>query len=103
MKIIERHNHSFDIYTDETRFTPLGADATVVFGYKDLRILNNYAFPIAFHFEIEENELKVALKSEGLIAKQTIEFQKTRFENVMEVHSINEHNEVLAKSCYGIA
>ena len=100
LRIIERHNHSFDIYTDETRFTPLGADATVVFGYKDLRVLNNYAFPIVFHFEIDENELKIALKSEGLIPEQTIYFQKTKLKSGIEVRSINERNEVVATSCY---
>jgi hypothetical protein len=41
LDIIERYNHSVDIYTDDTRFAPLGTDATVVYGYKDLRIRNN--------------------------------------------------------------
>ncbi|WP_242541345.1 VanW family protein [Phormidium pseudopriestleyi] len=29
---LERHPHSKDIYTEETRFAPLGSDATVVYG-----------------------------------------------------------------------
>lgn len=47
--IIERYNHSVDIYKEEERFTPLGADATVVFGYKDLRIRNCFQQPIKYH------------------------------------------------------
>ena len=43
LEILERHNHSMDIYTEETRFTPLGSDATVVYGYKDLKIRNNFS------------------------------------------------------------
>ena len=41
LEIVERHSHSIDIYSDTTRFTPLGTDATIVYGYKDLRIRNN--------------------------------------------------------------
>ena len=41
LEILERHNHSIDIYNEETRFTPLGSDATVAYGYKDLKIRNN--------------------------------------------------------------
>jgi hypothetical protein len=55
LKIVERHQHSVDIYTEENRYTPLGTDATVVFGYKDLRIRNPYHFPIQFWFSVEEN------------------------------------------------
>jgi vancomycin resistance protein VanW len=38
IEILERHNHSIDIYEEHERYTPLGADATVVFGYKDLKL-----------------------------------------------------------------
>jgi vancomycin resistance protein VanW len=40
LTIIERHAHSVDIYEEHQRFTPLGADATVVWGFKDLRLHN---------------------------------------------------------------
>lgn len=46
LSIEERFNHSVDLYTDSTRFTPLGTDATVFYGFKDLRICNNKPFPI---------------------------------------------------------
>jgi vancomycin resistance protein VanW len=53
MDVAERHAHSQDLYTDATRFTPLGLDATVVWGYKDLRLKNRLRFPISFAFEVE--------------------------------------------------
>ena len=63
LEITERHNHSIDIYTEETRFTPLGTDATIVYGYKDLRIRNNQNTPIQFHFSIETECLTLSLLS----------------------------------------
>ena len=55
LEILERHNHSIDIYNEETRFTPLGSDATVAYGYKDLKIRNNLNCPIKFNFCIKYN------------------------------------------------
>ncbi len=40
LTVSERHAHSIDIYHEHERFTPLGSDATVVWGYKDLRLVN---------------------------------------------------------------
>ena len=50
LEIIERHYHSIDIYKEEERFTPLGSDATVYFGYKDLVFINNQA--VSFQFKL---------------------------------------------------
>ncbi|WP_375765873.1 VanW family protein [Archangium gephyra] len=55
--VTERHAHSVDIYTEQTRFAPLGSDATVAYGYKDLRFLNVLPFPIALRFELEADTL----------------------------------------------
>lgn len=55
--VLERHAHSVDIYTEETRFAPLGSDATVAYGYKDLRFRNILPFPIALRFELGEDTL----------------------------------------------
>lgn len=63
LTVLERHNHSIDLYTDATRFAPLGTDATVFFGFKDLRILNNTPTPINFHLTIEEHQITLTLKS----------------------------------------
>ena len=48
LEIPERHPHSRDIYDDQTRYAPLGADATVAYAFKDLRVLNNLPFPVCF-------------------------------------------------------
>jgi vancomycin resistance protein VanW len=53
--IVERHPHSADLYTDETRYTPLGADATTAYGYKDLRLKNSLDVPLCFRIRVEEN------------------------------------------------
>ncbi|WP_299253601.1 VanW family protein [uncultured Aquimarina sp.] len=77
LEIIERHNHSKDIYTDETRFTPLGSDATVAYGYKDLKIKNNLQTPIKFTFKVTEKSLTINLNHNEIIQKNVIEFHKT--------------------------
>jgi len=59
LEIIERHNHSVDIYTEETRYMPLGGDATVAFGYKDLKIKNNLKHPISFQITLEEDTVTI--------------------------------------------
>lgn len=66
-KITERHNHSVDLYTDETRFAPLGTDATVFYGFKDLRLLNNTGAPLKFHLDILSTELKFTVTSSAPI------------------------------------
>ncbi len=60
LNALERHPHSKDIYTEETRFAPLGSDATVVYGYKDFRFQNTLSVPLCFRF---------TLLDEGIIAE----------------------------------
>ncbi len=57
LDIVERHHHSIDIYKEDESYTPMGTDAAIVYGYKDLRIRNNYSFPIYFKFIIKDEEL----------------------------------------------
>ncbi|MFL4987238.1 MAG: VanW family protein [Microvirga sp.] len=52
MAVIERHPHTKDLYNEETRFTPLGLDATVVWGHKDLRLRNTLPEPVVFAFAV---------------------------------------------------
>ncbi|WP_196887446.1 VanW family protein [Aureivirga sp. CE67] len=81
LKILERHNHSLDIYTSETRFTPLGSDATVAFAYKDLKIKNTLSKPINFQFQIEEEYLTIVLNHSDQIEKMDIVFKEKELEN----------------------
>jgi vancomycin resistance protein VanW len=73
-EILERHPHSQDIYTDATRFTPLGSDAAVVFGYKDLRIKNHTTTPIRFQFDLYKTQITGTIMAMNPIAIYDIEF-----------------------------
>jgi vancomycin resistance protein VanW len=88
LEILERHNHSVDIYKEEERFTPLGADATVVYGYKDLRIKNNHDFPIQFCFSYIENQIICYLESLEKIDEKNLDFIRNYKEDSIEVSTI---------------
>lgn len=74
LSIAERHHHSVDIYEEHERFTPLGADATVVFGYKDLRIKNNSSSQLRYRLHIEGTQLICRLQSTGKISQLPVQF-----------------------------
>lgn len=100
LEILERHSHSIDIYTDETRFTPLGSDATVAYGYKDLKIRNNLKGPIRFQFSIEGNRLIINLMHASVIQKNKVEFkEKALDKETVEVDTLINH-EIVTKSKY---
>lgn len=50
--IIERYNHSIDAY-GEDRYIPLGRDATVAYGRKNLRFANPYDFAIQLELHVD--------------------------------------------------
>ncbi|BES61111.1 VanW family protein [Dysgonomonas capnocytophagoides] len=93
LSINERYNHTVDIYTEEERFTPLGADATVVYGYKDLRVVNPYPFDIRFEFEIQDGYMSCNLLSTKPITERTVEFRRKKYLNrvVVETFSDNKY------------
>lgn len=90
LTIIERHPHSKDIYTDATRFAPLGSDATVVYGYKDLRVKNSLAMPLCFRFDLGEWDLQVHLCAPAAIAEATVEFRTQQLETVTRVETLRQ-------------
>ena len=57
--ITERYSHSMDIYREAERFTPLGLDAAVVFGYKDLRFVNTTTTAVEFHLRTGEDAVQL--------------------------------------------
>jgi vancomycin resistance protein VanW len=58
LTVRERHHHSRDIHvTDATRFTALGLDATIVYGFKDLRLSNSGPDDVVFWFDLTSNVL----------------------------------------------
>lgn len=78
LEIIERYSHSIDIYDDNTRYYPLGADATVVYGYKDLKIRNNYKQPINFKFVLGQETLTLELNCFAKSQKSDVKFEIVR-------------------------
>jgi vancomycin resistance protein VanW len=88
LTIVERHPHSKDIYTDATRFTPLGSDATVVYGYKDLQIQNSLAFPICFRVGMTEREIEACLCAMWAIDEVRVEFRTEALESATRVETL---------------
>jgi vancomycin resistance protein VanW len=74
LEIIERHPHSLDLYREDERFTPLGADATVVWGSKDLRLRNSYPFAISMGCFLDGKRLVGQLRSEAVIPSPEVSF-----------------------------
>ncbi|HUM53409.1 MAG TPA: VanW family protein [Chitinophagales bacterium] len=74
IKIIERHHHSKDIYDNNTRFAPLGSDATIVYGYKDFQIQNNTTSDICFYFSINHDLLSCSICSNQKLNNQDVAF-----------------------------
>lgn len=87
MTILERHPHSLDIYREEERFTPLGSDATVVYGYKDLRLMNPYHFALSFKFQVSDNAITGQLFSEWPMEPNEVEFEYTNQNGSTEVQT----------------
>lgn len=100
LEILERHNHSVDIYTDETRFTPLGTDATIVYGYKDLRIKNNRSSLIKFEIKIIDDYLFVTLFSNDFIEEKELLFESKIDKNSIIVKVFNADRKLLSHSHY---
>lgn len=92
MTITERHNHSMDIYREEERFTPLGSDATVVYGYKDLRFMNPGPASILLQFELAPDSLTGKILSSSPITTRSIEFSYKQLEQATEVTTIALEN-----------
>jgi vancomycin resistance protein VanW len=105
--IVERHPHSADLYTDETRYTPLGADATTAYGYKDLRLKNTLDVPVCFRIRIEDDQLIGSLCALEHLLEYELRFDKVLIGEVEEVETmrLNESGdfEVICKQTYTIA
>jgi vancomycin resistance protein VanW len=77
LEILERHPHSRDIYDDHTRYAPLGADATVAYGFKDLRVRNIFSFPVCFRASVNQEKASCWICSPHPIEQWHIEFVRT--------------------------
>lgn len=94
LKTLERHCHTIDIYEEENRYTPLGSDATVVFGFKDLRFINNLDFPIQFDFEVKKDLFTARLCAPNSIRKFNVTFSRKEMEQKRVVKTTREIGEI---------
>jgi vancomycin resistance protein VanW len=102
LQILERHNHTIDLYTEESRFTPLGTDATVVYGFKDLRIINNFPFAIKFEIQVIENKLIASLLSQEPIATKCLTFEQKISDNNKFIRVMDYNGKSINESLYKI-
>ena len=76
LAIVERHPHSIDIYEEKDRFTPLGADATVVWGFKDLRMTNPHGVRVVFECFVEGHAIIGRVHASQALPRYDVEFQR---------------------------
>lgn len=100
LTILERYNHTVDIYKEEDRFTPLGADATVVYGYKDLRFQNNRSVPIQLSFAFEEETITCGIKSAEELLSQELQFERIEGDGFRLVYTKDVTGNTIAESRY---
>jgi vancomycin resistance protein VanW len=105
LKVLERHPHSQDIYTDATRFAPLGSDATVVYGYKDFRFEQTLAVPLCLRFELSDRAICAMLCAPLPISEYAIDFQRENVDGGIRVNAVRLLNsetnvEVLHSTVY---
>jgi vancomycin resistance protein VanW len=78
LAIVERHHHSRDIHqSDATRFTPLGLDATIVHGFKDLRLRNDGDCDLVLTFELTQSSLTGSILSSKPIASRVLHIRRS--------------------------
>jgi len=100
LEVVERHNHSVDLYNDETRFAPLGTDATVVYGYKDLRFVNNLNTVIKLDITVIDNKIIGKLRSEIPINKTELKYSIEDAGEIIKVKVFDEIGRMKNSSFY---
>ena len=75
VEVVERHAHSVDLYSDDHRFTPLGADAAVVWGVKDLRLVNPHPVPLRLGCQLAGQRLLGRLEAPRPLRPREVRFE----------------------------
>lgn len=102
MSILERHNHSKDIYEESERFTPLGSDATVVYGYKDLRFKNSKTYPLMLSIDVTVESITAGFHSMQNIKERKLQFVREDLSTKTVVNTLDAvSGEIVAYSSYG--
>lgn len=76
LEIVERHNHTVDLYTEDRRYTPLGADAAVAWAFKDLRLRNTLQQPLSWRVSLAPAEIRFALHARDPIPPCQVDFER---------------------------
>lgn len=101
LDVVERHNHSVDLYTEQTRFAPLGTDATVFYGYKDLRIRNNTDADLCFKLIVADDALRLEVQSSSPISTHPLDIQiATDINGTKHVEVYNNGKQLISSSKY---
>ena len=101
LKVVERYNHSVDLYGDGPRACPLGLDATVCYGYKDLRILNTTDSILHFLLQTNEDSIQAVLQSSRPLKQREIRMDEKRMDDVVVVQlKYADSNELIVESIY---
>jgi vancomycin resistance protein VanW len=100
LPVLERYPHSIDIYEEHERHTPLGADATVVYGYKDFRFQNNSGAVLFLQFKIDNQHLMCELwgTRPGIACQLAFEREETPTHRIARLRRIfpDQTEEVIA-------
>ncbi len=76
LDIHERWPHSVDLYSEDQRYTPLGADAAVAWGFKDLRLTNQLSQTVAFRVTLTADRVHFGLHAAAPIEAWTLDFER---------------------------
>jgi vancomycin resistance protein VanW len=95
MKIEERFNHTVDLYEEDNRYTPLGMDATVVFGHKDLRFRNTKKVPVLLRFRVNSEKFIGYLYAGEEFKTDELNLVREEFENyrIIKTYRVEENKE----------
>ncbi|MBQ0049436.1 MAG: VanW family protein [Bacteroidales bacterium] len=102
LEVVERHNHSVDLYTDDTRFAPLGSDATVFYGFKDLRLRNNLSHPIQFQLQVGDTQFRAFLRSDAPLDPLPLHFDIKEMPDGTKHVTISAPTGVCSRSVYRV-
>ena len=95
MKIEERFNHTVDLYEEDNRYTPLGMDATVVFGHKDLRFRNTKKVTVLLRFRVNSEKFIGYLYAGEEFKTDELNLVREEFENyrIIKTYRVEENKE----------
>ena len=101
LEIVERYNHSVDLYGDGPRACPIGFDATVSYGYKDLRIRNISNATLRIVLSVSDEELYAELHSDILMQEHKVASQVTSSSGLIVVNTYySDTHESISENIY---